>query len=72
MVLLDQALKHKDDGHEHEDDGFLSAHCCTPSLSAVHLASKIKRIAGGTFPEQSLPFDVRSLNNLCHSMSTAP
>ena len=26
MVLLDQALKHakghKDDGHEHEDDGF--------------------------------------------------
>ena len=22
MVLLDQALKHKDDGHEHEDDDF--------------------------------------------------
>ena len=69
MVLLDQALKHKDDGHEHEDDGFLFTHCCTPSLSAVHLACKTKRIAGGTFPKQSLPFDVRSMNNLCHSMS---
>ena len=62
MVPLDQALKHatghKDDGHEHEDDGFIFTYCCTPSLSIVTLAGKTKIIAGGTFPKRSLSFDV--------------